>query len=1368
MFLRGMADKRRKRRLARLAPALTPVTALALLAGLAVQPEDLTAKQAGRSAKAADSYGRLSVASAEQLREDQCLMNDVLRLGGASMAAAAQDGLNQPPDKLRVLANRDYWEDTPLGRAYAADESAADKAVESLDALVQGWKAPLDGLDTPGGFTETGFHWPPGSPGDGKKNFYYQTGLWQWHAGQFWKDEEEFYKDPTPTADDATKKAVTDLGGPLYSKDPDTGLPPDEWNRANAEHDAYVSLTDDVFEPMGADNARIFLESGGFPKSAPQPDSAEFRVAVENLKARFAACAWRDPIDPGKVLGDEVSSAAQEWQQEIASQAAQRNQILDANTGATTALASGAKILGNMLGNSWVADHVARWQSYWSPGGAGSKEPSKPDAAQFAKAKKSLGQARAVAKAQLILLTQQASAAKRAVTVSDTAEQAAHAIADTNGAPRGRGLLVAQQKAQVTHGVAAALEAMVVAGQTAESATRASASDSATIAQRALAQAAQSKAEFRKQAAQYAEQQAKASAASAKEHRDNAKKDKETAEAKLRETLKAEADAKTAAADAHAKRLLAEAEEKTAKAEKEKADAKKADAAQHRRNAENYRSTAEGAKQQADTAAATAADRRKAAESARDSAKAKRDDAWDAEQKADAARAKADAKGAYADAHEADDNAKAARAAADDADRAATAAESAAKSARGEADAASQAAADADAAATRAEAAASRSRAASDAAQADKLKADGAVRTATSAAADAIAASQHAAAEANAAVKDAEAAEQHAKDAKAHADEAGKETVKARAAAAKAAGFAYATAQAAADARQAAAQVAKPANDAIQLGSRYATTDSAAPLVVLTGQASKTIAEQQAAVAEAHAKNAKKEAELAKSLADKAAADTKAAYQSAARAADYAAEARGYANEALGHAAEAAAAASKAAQSLSRTIEYDRQATVDAAAADAAAGRAEGYAKGARAAADAAALDAEAAHAAADAAEQAARDARAAADRADADATAAEEAAKDAQRYADSAQDAADEAERKQANKQVSTGAGTGVGGVFYVIDESASKLISADQIGECPANAPLVGCNATYTLHMDVVADFYLCTDANALATAAGCPKKAWRYVDRQTFKNQTSQWNHHFSGSDILRLGWQNLFGDALGTVLYEVILGDFVRCLHGSSSSCAWALAMFAPVGKPLGALADGIRALDASARTGIGFADAWKGLRALGVSEEVLLGTGIKAVDDLLKSCTRRSRTVAFAASRPNSCEGIIAYNSDALSRAAYQGRIGTGVTPGRNVAAARVPGWNDPKTGDIVVGFSKGNSYHSENHILDQLAERGFKPTQITELYSERQPCGACAPLLEGALKPGTPIRWSVPWTDDYDLNQLYAVSLRDMIRDARG
>ncbi|MDW4909623.1 RICIN domain-containing protein [Streptomyces sp. ADMS] len=413
------------------------------------------------------------------------------------------------------------------------------------------------------------------------------------------------YEDPTTKADAATTKAVKDLGTPLYAKDPDpTGLSQEQWEQAYAEHQAWESLVDRGLEPTGADNARLFLTSGGFARTAAEPGSVEYRLAVEDLKTRFAACAWRGPVDPSKVLGKQVAAASAEWQQEIAGQAAQRNQILNANRDATKALAAGSKALGEMLGQSWIADHLTRWQDYWSAGGAGwigdspmavhlhaasgkclevgasatasgtpvqiytcngtagqkweirgdaivnvasgkcldvnnagtangtgvqiwpcnqtgaqqweydthgttrlfnkgtskcldlhtydngrdawmwdcnGTDPQKfditpsghngtddldyPTSAQFTKAKAGIAAAQAEAKKQLDVIKAQAAAAKKAATSSDTAEQAAYTVADKAGAPRGRGLLVGQQKSQVTKASSAALDALVQAGE---------------------------------------------------------------------------------------------------------------------------------------------------------------------------------------------------------------------------------------------------------------------------------------------------------------------------------------------------------------------------------------------------------------------------------------------------------------------------------------------------------------------------------------------------------------------------------------------------------------------------------------------------------------------------------------------------------------------------------------------------------------------------------------------------------------------------------------------------------------------------------------------------------------------------------------
>ncbi|WP_405821587.1 RICIN domain-containing protein [Streptomyces sp. NBC_01390] len=1341
---------RRPRWLAGLTTSVVPLASLALLASMAVQPVSAVG-QDPRTSPVVDSYDGFDAKGAEQLRFDQCLMADGLRRGGPNQFGLASTSLSLPADQLHQKADRTYGTGA-FALAWEKDSADSDAWVKKATDTRQSWSTAVSGLTNyPGAAV--------------KEDFFDKTGLLPWLYQSYFKsvDLQSPFYDPSPQADDQTKKAALAIGDPLYTSG-GTSQEQEAWKLWKKNSGPIVP--NEIFVPrVFADDARVFLASGGFPRTAPAPDTPEYRVAVEDLKTRFASCAWHGPIDPDRVLGKEVAQASAEWQQEIASQATQRGQILTAGNSAGKALQDGAFALGKLLGQSWIADYSTRWQDYYTEGGfnwigdgqleiqvpgatgkcievtgaaktngtpvqintcnsgvgqkwqvwasydgghtlqnpnsgkclevlnggnadgtkiqirdcgsakaqqwkfdvrsattlvnaasgkclhlptfdnskdavlsacngstaqkvrivAKTHTGSAPAKADVDKAKAAVTAAQAEAKKQLAAIKTQLTTAQKAVTASDSALQAAYGIADTNGAPRGRGLLVGLQKDQVTRGAAAALQALVKAGETAEAATRASAADSATIAQRALAQAAQSNAEFRKMAAEAAEAQAKAAADAAKLHRDNAKKDKETAEAKLLVAVKAEGDAKAAAADAHAKRLAAEAEEKTAKAEKAEAAAKQAEAAEHRRNAESEATKAKEAKDRAEASEKTAQSRRDDAVAARDNAKELRDDAWDAEQKADTARAKADAKDAYAESLDAGDAADAARAAANNADKAADDAEAAAGRARSEANAATQAAADADAAATRAEAAAKRARSDADAAQAAKLRADAAVRTATSAAADAITAAQHAAAEAKTAVQLADEAEQHAKDARTQADGANKEAGNAVAAAAKAAGFAHVTAQAAVDAGKAAQQVAAPANDAIELGSAYVDSDSAAGLVVLTGQSSKTIAEQQQAVADAHAKNAAAEADAAKNLADQAKGDAKEAYTHAANAARYAADARTYSKEALGYAADAAKAAAAAQASLARTIEYDRQATADAVAADKAAGNAEGYAKDARASADAAALDAEAARSAAAQAEQAAKDARAAAVRADAAATEAEQAAKDADKYAKEAQDAADRTEREEANQDRSEGAGTGIPGVFAVPDESTVEIVSSKQIGVCPGmpEAAFQGCDAKYDLVVTYEADFYLCTDDQAQATADGCPKKAWIFLQRSTLENiKINGWTHKFSGKDIVRAGWQNLFGDVAGSILFSVFAEDLLDCWHGDKTACAWSLATYVPVEGLLAPIARAVTALDAAARTGIGFTDAWKALRALHLSDEAIAGIGAKALEALnrvRKSC-----------------------------------------------------------------------------------------------------------------------------------------------------
>jgi Xanthomonas XOO_2897-like deaminase/Pretoxin HINT domain len=130
---------------------------------------------------------------------------------------------------------------------------------------------------------------------------------------------------------------------------------------------------------------------------------------------------------------------------------------------------------------------------------------------------------------------------------------------------------------------------------------------------------------------------------------------------------------------------------------------------------------------------------------------------------------------------------------------------------------------------------------------------------------------------------------------------------------------------------------------------------------------------------------------------------------------------------------------------------------------------------------------------------------------------------------------------------------------------------------------------------------------------------------------------------------------------------------------------------------------------------------------------------------------------------HNCDGQIDYASTELGRAAYSARVAAGVGAGRNVAAASVEGLDDP-----VIGFSQGSGFHAEDDILDQLAEQGIDPERITSLYSEREPCPVCKPLLREVLRPGTPTSWSVPWGSNPIINAASNDLLARMIADAAG
>lgn len=62
----------------------------------------------------------------------------------------------------------------------------------------------------------------------------------------------------------------------------------------------------EALSTVSADDARRFLQYGGFPTVAPVKGTPEFRVAVEEIKARWASCDITNPQDPYGVLTEVV------------------------------------------------------------------------------------------------------------------------------------------------------------------------------------------------------------------------------------------------------------------------------------------------------------------------------------------------------------------------------------------------------------------------------------------------------------------------------------------------------------------------------------------------------------------------------------------------------------------------------------------------------------------------------------------------------------------------------------------------------------------------------------------------------------------------------------------------------------------------------------------------------------------------------------------------------------------------------------------------------------------------------------------------------------------------------------------------------
>ncbi|MGW0364171.1 hypothetical protein [Streptomyces sp. NPDC002990] len=949
----------------------------------------------------------------EQARLDRCAGGVALHVGGPEMKKTAAKALTGPAADLATVTDLGTGMH-PLRQAMFTDlDSYEGSPIASIDRR-QRWEA------------SNKVYWQSG----------YSAGLSQ-YAPQFDKDVVAFTLGPQRDLYDqlgsdghavpstATLDKAKALAADLKGQDLNHDYVTDSMLK-------YASSSN-YRSPTASDIAR-YLRLGGFMKQTPAEGSVEFRLEVEALKVAWGSCDSRNPDDFYRVMSPIVATAHLEWEQEYAAQATARAAIVNAEVAAAAETHKATEAMIEALGQAWLADQILTWQKYWA--GQPANASGRPAAAVFTKANQDLVTARSRAADQATIAGTASAAAKTAAGKAGTAQTSAWTIADASKAPRGRGLLFAQQSVQVAKASAAATEAAAKAALTASNAAKATVADSKTLYALAQTQSHALNTEFRRVAAQEAAAQAKAAATSAaaqaKEAADNATK----AKAAQVTAEKAQETARLAAQTAKDQRAKAEKEKATAAKERQNAAAERAKAQAAEQRAANEREDARLSRTAAQGSAGTAWDELQKAEDAERRANAARDKAAEAERNKQASAARAASLEAAAAAHSGDEAAAATRKAATEARTAANQAATAATAARTAANEAGTAAVNARAAATRANAAAERANSAADKAWSAYQTSTAAAATSHAAAAEAIDAADAASVNATTAEADAKKAQTASLQASKDAAAARTESIKTAAWAAVTAGHAYAAGQAASAARDSAAQAVQPANTAIAMGTPYRETDSAAAFAVLIGQASKSHAEQQAAAATAKANEADKAAATAKALADKAAGDAKLAAQAAAAAAADTAAALKSVAAARASAAEAARAADAAKQADEKTKEYSTQAGTDAFYAKSAAKDAVSEALGANNEATEAEKSAANAKASAAAATRDANAANTAATSSEGWATKAETAAANANQAAKDADAAADRAEEEERREQeedrkkaMATG-DTGVAGV--------------------------------------------------------------------------------------------------------------------------------------------------------------------------------------------------------------------------------------------------------------------------------------------------------------------------------------------------
>ncbi|NBM19112.1 polymorphic toxin-type HINT domain-containing protein [Streptomyces sp. GC420] len=158
--------------------------------------------------------------------------------------------------------------------------------------------------------------------------------------------------------------------------------------------------------------------------------------------------------------------------------------------------------------------------------------------------------------------------------------------------------------------------------------------------------------------------------------------------------------------------------------------------------------------------------------------------------------------------------------------------------------------------------------------------------------------------------------------------------------------------------------------------------------------------------------------------------------------------------------------------------------------------------------------------------------------------------------------------------------------------------------------------CDVKFKLRYDLKVDFYLCMGSgDGEVTAATCPTESITWLGSETYKNQTAYMTETFTTWDVTKM-----VDKVFLSLLWDMFVQDFIDCAKGSASGCAWAASNFIP-GKKIADAIDGIRALDAAMKTGVGVADALRALKTLDVDPQILatIERQVNVYEDVVAAC-----------------------------------------------------------------------------------------------------------------------------------------------------